>query len=79
MYGMNGGRMGRERQPGQTEMEYQMPEFGIIQLLCGESYHRATCPQYIDVPIWVKKGYPVKAEGTGEKTGSYEGKRLGKF
>lgn len=52
------------RQPGQTEMEYQMRNWYYFNWLCGDHI----CEQHIhniDVMNWFKGAYPVKAQGMG--------------
>ena len=54
----------RPRQPGQTEMEYQMRNWYYFNWLCGDHI----CEQHIhnlDVINWLKNGYPVSAQGMG--------------
>ncbi len=54
----------RKREPGQTEMEYQMRNWYFFNWLCGDHI----CEQHIhnlDVINWLKKDYPVKANGMG--------------
>lgn len=64
VYWNDGGVWVRERQPGQTEMEYQMRNWYYFNWLCGDHITEQHVHN-IDVANWVKKGYPVKAEGTG--------------
>ncbi|MBC9797934.1 Gfo/Idh/MocA family protein, partial [Sinomicrobium weinanense] len=59
-----GGVWVRERQPGQTEMEYQMRNWYYFNWLCGDHIVEQHVHN-IDVANWVKGSYPVKAEGTG--------------
>ena len=64
VYWNSGGVWVRERQPGQTEMEYQMRNWYYFNWLCGDHI----CEQHIhnlDVSNWVKNAYPVKAYGMG--------------
>lgn len=63
----DGGVWVRERQPGQTEMEYQMRNWYYFNWLCGDHIVEQHVHN-LDVANWVKKGYPVKAEGTGGRT-----------
>ncbi|MFO7824266.1 MAG: Gfo/Idh/MocA family oxidoreductase [Cyclobacterium sp.] len=63
----DGGVWVRERQPGQTEMEYQMRNWYYFNWLCGDHITEQHVHN-IDVANWVKQGYPVKAEGTGGRT-----------
>ncbi|WP_268033270.1 Gfo/Idh/MocA family oxidoreductase [Algoriphagus sp. PAP.12] len=64
VYWNDGGVWVRERQPGQTEMEYQMRNWYYFNWLCGDHINEQHVHN-IDIANWVKKGYPVKAEGTG--------------
>lgn len=60
----NDGVWVKQRQPGQTEMEYQMRNWYYFVWLCGDHI----CEQHIhnlDVINWFKGGYPVKAQGMG--------------
>jgi predicted dehydrogenase len=60
----NDGVWVNKRQPGQTEMEYQMRNWYYFVWLCGDHI----CEQHIhniDVVNWFKNGYPVKAQGMG--------------
>ena len=54
----------RPRQPGQTEMEYQMRNWYYFNWLCGDHINEQHIHN-IDVGNWVKKGYPVRAQGMG--------------
>jgi predicted dehydrogenase len=60
----DGGVWVRERQPGQTEMEYQMRNWYYFNWLCGDHITEQHVHN-LDVANWVKNSYPVKAEGTG--------------
>lgn len=60
----NDGVWVKQRQPNQTEMEYQMRNWYYFVWLCGDHI----CEQHIhnmDVINWFKGGYPVKAQGMG--------------
>jgi predicted dehydrogenase len=60
----NDGVWVNKRQPGQTEMEYQMRNWYYFVWLCGDHI----CEQHIhniDVVNWFKGSYPVKAQGMG--------------
>jgi predicted dehydrogenase len=52
------------RQPGQTEMEYQMRNWYYFNWLCGDHIVEQHIHN-IDVANWFKGGYPVKAQGMG--------------
>jgi myo-inositol 2-dehydrogenase/D-chiro-inositol 1-dehydrogenase len=54
----------RPRQPGQTEMEYQMRNWYYFNWLCGDHINEQHIHN-IDVINWVKNGPPVKAIGMG--------------
>ncbi len=54
----------RERQPGQTEMEYQMRNWYYFNWLCGDHITEQHIHN-LDVGNWVKKAYPIKAYGMG--------------
>ena len=63
-YWNDGGVWVRPRQPGQTEMEYQMRNWYYFAWLSGDHI----CEQHIhnlDVINWVKNGYPVRCNGMG--------------
>jgi predicted dehydrogenase len=60
----NDGVWVRERQPGQTEMEYQMRNWYYFNWLCGDHINEQHIHN-IDVINWFKGGYPVKAQGMG--------------
>ncbi len=52
------------RQPGQTEMEYQMRNWYYFNWLCGDHINEQHIHN-IDVMNWFKGAYPVKAQGMG--------------
>lgn len=52
------------RQPGQTEMEYQMRNWYYFNWLCGDHIVEQHIHN-LDVGNWLKGGYPVRAEGMG--------------
>ncbi|MEK6782767.1 MAG: Gfo/Idh/MocA family oxidoreductase [Bacteroidota bacterium] len=52
------------RQPGQTEMEYQMRNWYYFNWLCGDHITEQHIHN-IDVINWFKGTYPVKAQGMG--------------
>ncbi|HLO82619.1 MAG TPA: Gfo/Idh/MocA family oxidoreductase [Chitinophagaceae bacterium] len=60
----NDGVWVRQRQPGQTEMEYQMRNWYYFNWLCGDHINEQHIHN-IDVINWFKGGYPVKAQGMG--------------
>ncbi|NNE46070.1 MAG: Gfo/Idh/MocA family oxidoreductase [Rhodothermales bacterium] len=54
----------RERQAGQTEMEYQMRNWYYFNWLCGDHIVEQHIHN-LDVANWVKKGHPIRAQGQG--------------
>ena len=54
----------RARQPGQTEMEYQMRNWYYFNWLCGDHIVEQHIHN-IDVGNWVLGGHPVRAQGQG--------------
>jgi predicted dehydrogenase len=52
------------RQPGQTEMEYQLRNWYYFNWICGDHIVEQHIHN-IDVINWFKGGYPVKAQGMG--------------
>jgi predicted dehydrogenase len=60
----NDGVWVRKRQPGQTEMEYQMRNWYYFNWLCGDHINEQHIHN-IDVMNWFKGAYPVKAQGMG--------------
>ncbi|MFT4093119.1 MAG: Gfo/Idh/MocA family oxidoreductase [Niabella sp.] len=60
----NDGVWVRERQPNQTEMEYQMRNWYYFNWLCGDHIVEQHVHN-IDVINWFKGGFPVKAQGMG--------------
>jgi len=53
-----------QRQPGMTEMEYQMRNWYYFNWLCGDHIVEQHIHN-LDVVNWFKGGYPVKAQGMG--------------
>ncbi|MEM9888081.1 MAG: Gfo/Idh/MocA family oxidoreductase [Bacteroidota bacterium] len=64
VYWNSGGVWVRERQPGMTEMEYQMRNWYYFNWLCGDHINEQHIHN-IDVGNWVKQAYPVRAHGMG--------------
>ena len=64
VYWNSGGVWVRERQPGQTEMDYQMRNWYYFTWLCGDHIVEQHIHN-IDVGNWVKQGHPVRAQGQG--------------
>jgi predicted dehydrogenase len=60
----NDGVWVKMRQPGQTEMEYQMRNWYYFNWLCGDHINEQHIHN-IDVMNWFKGSYPVKALGMG--------------
>lgn len=60
----NDGVWVNKRQPGQTEMEYQMRNWYYFVWLCGDHISEQHIHN-IDVINWFKGGPPVKAQGMG--------------
>ena len=60
----NDGVWVKMRQPGQTEMEYQMRNWYYFNWLCGDHINEQHIHN-IDVVNWFKGAYPVKAQGMG--------------
>jgi myo-inositol 2-dehydrogenase/D-chiro-inositol 1-dehydrogenase len=54
----------KPRQPGQTEMEYQMRNWYYFVWLCGDHINEQHIHN-LDVINWVKNGYPVRCHGLG--------------
>jgi len=54
----------RPRQPGQTEMEYQMRNWYYFNWLCGDHIVEQHIHN-LDVGNWVMGGHPVRAQGQG--------------
>jgi predicted dehydrogenase len=60
----NDGVWVKMREPGQTEMEYQMRNWYYFNWLCGDHINEQHIHN-IDVINWFKGAYPVKAQGMG--------------
>ncbi len=60
----NDGVWVKERQPNQTEMEYQMRNWYYFVWLCGDHITEQHIHN-LDVINWFKGSYPVKAQGMG--------------
>lgn len=60
----SGGVWVKQRQPGQTEMEYQMRNWYYFNWLCGDHISEQHIHN-LDVMNWFKDAYPVKAQGMG--------------
>lgn len=64
VYWISGGVWMNPRQANQTELEYQMRNWYYFNWLCGDHITEQHVHN-IDVANWVKRGYPVSAQGTG--------------
>lgn len=64
VYWVSGGVWVKPRQANQTEMEHQMRNWYYFNWLCGDHINEQHIHN-IDVANWVKRGYPVSAQGTG--------------
>jgi len=64
VYWNDGGVWVRERQPEQTEMEYQMRNWYYFTWLCGDHIVEQHIHN-LDVGNWVMGGPPVRAQGQG--------------
>lgn len=63
-YWNNDGVWVKPRQPGMTEMEYQMRNWYYFVWLCGDHITEQHIHN-IDVINWAMEGYPVSAQGMG--------------
>jgi len=63
-YGNNAGVWVRHRQPGQSEMEYQMRNWYYFNWLSGDLIVEQTVHS-LDLVNWTKGGHPVEAQGSG--------------
>jgi len=66
VYWNDGGVWVHERQPGQSEMEYQVRNWYYFNWLCGDQIVEQHLHN-IDVANWVKGKYPVSVQGTGSR------------
>lgn len=64
VYWNNDGVWVNERQPNQTEMEYQMRNWYYFNWLCGDHIVEQHIHN-IDVVNWAKNAYPIRAQGMG--------------
>lgn len=64
VYWNDGGVWVKDREPNQTEMEYQMRNWYYFNWICGDHIVEQHVHN-LDVSNWVKKGYPVSVYGTG--------------
>ena len=63
-YGNNDGVWVKTRQPGQSEMEYQMRNWYYFNWLCGDLIVEQTV-HALDLVNWAKNDHPVEAQGMG--------------
>jgi len=54
----------RPRQPGQTEMQYQVRNWYHFTWVCGDHIVEQHVHD-LDVCNWIKRGHPIEAQGTG--------------
>ena len=64
VYWNGGGVWVRNRQEGQTELEYQMRNWYYFNWLCGDHINEQHIHN-LDVSNWLVKGYPVECNGMG--------------
>ena len=64
VYWLGNSRDGKERLPGETEMEYQVRNWYYFTWLSGDHIVEQHIHN-IDIGCWLKRGYPVKANGQG--------------
>ncbi|WP_193213373.1 Gfo/Idh/MocA family protein [Luteolibacter marinus] len=67
VYWVSGGVWVRDRQPGMTEMEYQMRNWYYFNWICGDHITEQHVHN-LDVGNWFKGALPVKAVGMGGRT-----------
>jgi len=66
VYWNTGGIWKKERQPGWTEMEYQVRNWNYFNWLSGDHIVEQHIHN-IDVANWVKQKFPVSVQGTGSR------------
>ena len=66
VYWVQDGVWVRPRQPGQTEMEYQMRNWYYFNWLCGDHIVEQHIHN-LDVSNWAKGAHPVRAQGNGSR------------
>jgi myo-inositol 2-dehydrogenase / D-chiro-inositol 1-dehydrogenase len=64
VYWLGNARAGLEREPGETEMGYQLRNWYFFTWLSGDHNVEQHCHN-IDVACWFKGGHPVRAQGMG--------------
>ncbi|WP_113654389.1 Gfo/Idh/MocA family protein [Pedobacter namyangjuensis] len=77
VYWNSGGVWVKDRQPNQTEMEYQMRNWYYFNWLCGDHIVEQHVHN-IDIANWAKNAYPVSVQGTGSRAWR-TGKRYGEI
>lgn len=65
-FNMEGGRAGRPKPDGMSEMEYQVRHWNLFCWLCGDHLVEQACHE-IDVANWVLGGHPLRAQGQGSR------------
>jgi myo-inositol 2-dehydrogenase/D-chiro-inositol 1-dehydrogenase len=66
VYWNSGGVWVKDREPNQTEMEYQMRNWYYFNWLCGDHIVEQHVHN-IDIANWIKGAYPVSIQGTGSR------------
>lgn len=66
VYWNSGGVWVKERQPNQTEMEYQMRNWYYFNWLCGDHIVEQHIHN-LDIANWIKNDYPISIQGTGSR------------
>jgi myo-inositol 2-dehydrogenase / D-chiro-inositol 1-dehydrogenase len=64
VYWLGNARAGIERDPGESEMRYQLRNWYFFTWLSGDHNVEQHCHN-IDVACWFKSAYPVRAQGMG--------------
>ena len=77
VYWNNDGVWVKDRQPGETEMQYQMRNWYYFNWLCGDHIVEQHVHN-IDVFNWFMGAYPVRAKGTGGRQ-TRTGKQYGEI
>ncbi|GAB3932039.1 Gfo/Idh/MocA family protein [Mucilaginibacter myungsuensis] len=66
VYWNSGGVWVKQREPNQTEMEYQMRNWYYFNWLCGDHITEQHIHN-IDIANWIKNAHPVSVQGTGSR------------
>jgi myo-inositol 2-dehydrogenase/D-chiro-inositol 1-dehydrogenase len=77
VYWNSGGVWVKDREPNQTEMEYQMRNWYYFNWLCGDHIVEQHVHN-IDIANWVKNSTPISVQGTGSRAWR-TGKRYGEI